>query len=228
VKEGFADHDRRRCPPPAIQGARATLTRLFCAIALLSLPLTAAAQRVEVALLAGDFLPVPRVHQDGVGFECYDDPCPPSNWRRVVRSSGFAIGGRLTVQLGPRYGVDASIQTTRITHDLSGSAPPTGIDNLRLTLFTLQPHVRLALGPSLEADLGAGLVVSMSESETGVSESAWRNGFTFSGAVRARLARLLSLELRGSLQNYALDSSDQGRTDMIWGAGLVYAFGRFE
>lgn len=205
------------------------MTRALAIVLLFPLPLTAAAQRVEIAVFAGGFQPVPGVRTSGEILNCDEEPCP-STFRRTARGAGTAIGGRLTFQMSSRYGVDIVVQTTRMTNSVMAYSGPDGLEHVRLILFSLQPRFQFPLSQSVQAVVGAGLAVAfanattVSPSPSGLLGSGMRNGLSFSSALQARLATAVNLEVRGSAYNYVPESGDSNRFELTWGIGLGYAF----
>lgn len=185
------------------------------------LPVLARAQRVEVSLFGGSYLPVPSSYETGEHFDCFDDPCP-SSWKSATLSGGTMIGGRLTFQINPRHGVDVALQSTSVTNRVISSAGD-GTEDVRLLLLSIQPHYQIPLHRSVEAVLGAGLSITSGKAGIrGLPEdqtmAGWRSGLAFTGALRAGLPGWLRMEVNGTLHAYV-----QNPAAFVWGIGLTYA-----
>ena len=191
---------------------------------LVFLPLTADAQRVEVSLFGGSYMPVRSTYRSG-NYDVCDEPCP-SYFRTMTFGSGPMIGGRLTFEIGPRYGVDVTLQGTSVTNQLTSSAG-TGSEDVRLLLLSIQPHYQMPLNQSVEAVLGAGLTILSGKAGTrglpgNETMSGWRNGLAFTGAIRGSVAGSLRMELNGTLHSY-VNAGSENPMAFVWGIGLTYA-----
>jgi hypothetical protein len=189
-------------------------------------PCSAAAQRVEVALFAGGFHPARRDRFGEDVVYCDAEPCP-SSFKRSLRAGGPTVGGRVSFQLSPRSGVDAIVQTAGLTNVVTWLGGPDGLQDVRLTYFTIQPHVVLPLDSFLQLVLGGGPVLSNGKVTTrdsaayGLMASSWQPALAVSGALRAFATPWLALEARTSAS-----WSDPNRLDLSWGIGAAYAFVR--
>ncbi len=192
------------------------------------LPVLARAQHVEVSLFGGSYLPVPSSNQSGEHVDCSEEPCPDYFFQSTTFGSGAMFGGRVTFQVNPRYGVDITLQGTRVTNHTVSSAGA-GSEDVRLLLLSVQPHYQIPIRGSVEAVVGAGLTMMSGKGGThGLPEAqtlvGWRNGLAFSGALRAGLPGSLRMEVNGTLHSYVLSANEQNPFAFVWGLGLTYAF----
>lgn len=214
---------------------------------VLVVPSLAPAQRVEIAVLGGAYQPAPRVWE--VGSNCYEwfRPDPSCTIGRLVRGIGTAIGGRLTVQLGERFGVDAVVQHARASNQIfplySNADPddPGGLqspafdpEQITATFVALQAHIRRRLNDALELRVAGGPARSSVQAVTarpsGAAEtrSGARAALALSAGVRAQIGSVYACEI--TIHDYLYLDGIESRAgswhDLTLSVGLVFALWR--
>ena len=197
------------------------MKRRLAALFLLCLPLTAAAQQVDVAVFGGPFRALPSRRTIPYFDRCLAPPCP--RYIHESRDPGTMVGGRLTVWLGAHFGVEATLQHGLLKHQFTLTETQSGpsLDHFRYvfdaTLLAIQPSVRLRIGA-----VGYGTIAVGPATAFGVSRASVI-GYAVSSALRVGIAKGLSVDVRGS-HTHLLGAGLEGRRDYLTGGvGLAVA-----
>ena len=189
------------------------------------LPSLASAQRTEVAVFGGQYLPIPTSYELGIAFDCGnttpEDPECPSNYRAGTLRGSAMFGARLTVPFGPRNAVDFTLQGTGLSHSVSFGAS----ESLQLILLSVQPHYEIPVARFVEAVLAGGMTLGFADVLTpnlpdSQSLAGWRSGLAFSGALRTRLPKAVQFEVHGTMNAYFLNPGGAHTFAFMWGVGI--------
>ena len=188
-------------------------------------PVSAAAQRSEIALFGGAYRPTAMVREGPTGIECDDLPCP--YYFRDVRSAGTVFGGRVTLFFGSHMGLDITVQYTKNMASRTLSQSP-GWESLgqfdrheTTTFFAVQPRRRFELADGVHAAFALGPAFGNVTGPWGSSDGSL--GVAGSVAVQIQITRAIGLELRGSGLHVVGRGLEANRTHLAAGAGLALA-----
>ena len=203
-------------------------------------PGAAFAQRFEIATFVNRYVPTPNSWASGERdvVDCDGLPEDPRcegglpGWSpdQVKRAGGRSFGGRFTLNLSSRFGVDATIQTARHYNQLETHLT----EKVTAVFAAVQPHIRFRMDEFIELGVAAGpaianMAVSVSDTTVRGTHAGAFLGFSLTGTVRAHLTPSVILELQGGnthLFGSDISGADGTRNHVVYGAGLVYAFNR--